>query len=264
MGRRNHVNRIAIVAAFMVFSLGLTAATEPDSTFIAAMHDGDAAFRAFDNYTAWEHYTRAVAIDSTDCTALWKLARVCVDRATATSKDERKDLLAQGERFARRSVALCPDSADAHVSLAIALGRMTNDVGAKRKITLSKEIKSVAETALAIEPQHPGALHILGRWNFGIATLGWFERSIAKVIYGGVPPGASIEQARWYFERAVAADPATPLNHLWLGETLIKLDDYTGARSQLNECITLPDVFWDDAVAKSRAEKRLKDIEGKE
>ena len=251
--------RVAAVAASI-----LLAGSAPDSTFVAVMHDGDAAFQAFDNVTAWDNYSRAVAIDSTDCTALWKLARVCVDRATASSGDERKDLLAQGEGHARRSVALCPDSADAHVALAIVLGRMTNDAGGKRKIALSKEVKSAAEAALAIEPQHPGALHILGRWNFGIASLGWFERSIAKIVYGGVPPGASMEQARSYFERAVAADPTAPLNHFWLGETLIKLDDYAGARAELNECVALEDVFWDDAVAKTRAQKRLKDIEGKQ
>jgi tetratricopeptide (TPR) repeat protein len=263
MRSKDHLIRIATVAACLALTLGLAAADEPDSTFVASISAGDSAFKAFDNVAALTFYSHAVAIDSNDCAALWKLARVCVDRATALTKDERKNLLAEGERQARRCVAMCPDSADAHIALAIVLGRLTNDAGGKKKIALSKELKFEADAALAIEPEHPGALHILGRWNYGIASLSWFERSIAKVVYGGVPAGASMDVAKSYFERAVAADPNAPLNHYWLGETLIKLDDYAGARAQLNECIVLPDVFWDDSVAKAKAEKRLKDIEGK-
>lgn len=242
-------------------SVGLAASA--DSTFTAEMAAGDSAFHAFDNSSAREHYARAVAIDSTSYDALSKLSRACTDCAAAAPRDKQDALSAESERFARKCVALYPDSAQAHFTLALALGRMANLAGGKRRIALSKEIKLEADSTLALNPKHFGAMHILGRWHYGIASLSWLERSVAKVIYGGIPQGASMEHARAYFEQAIALDPKTPINHYWLGETLIKLKDYTGARAELERCIELDDVLWDDKRTKEKAQKSLKDIEGK-
>ena len=227
------------------------------------MQAGDAAFHAFDNQLAREHYALAHAADSTRFDGLWKLSRAYTDCAAAAPKDEQGPLSAESERLARRCVALYPDSAQAHFVLSLALGREANLAGGKRRIALSQEIKLQADSTLALNPRHVGAMHILGRWHYGIASLSWFERSFAKIIYGGVPPGASMEKARSYFEQAIALDPKTPINHYWLGMTLIKLDDYTGARAELERCIALDDVLWDDKITKGKARKALSDIEGK-
>lgn len=239
------------------------AANTPDSTFTAEMAAGDSTFHTFDNSAAREHYARAVAIDSTSYDALWKLSRAYTDCAAAAPRDKQDALSAESERLARKCVALYPDSAQAHFTLALALGRMANLAGGKRRIALSKEIKHEADSTLALNPKHFGAMHILGRWHYGIASLSWLERSVAKVIYGGIPQGASMERARTYFEQAIALDPKTPINHYWLGETLIKLKDYTTARAELERCIELDDVLWDDKRTKEKAQQSLKDIEGK-
>ena len=228
------------------------------------MNAGDAAIHAFDNVLAQKHYARAVAIDSTNYAALWKLSRAYTDCAAAAPKDDQGHLSAESERLARRCVALYPDSAQAHFTLALSLGRAANLAGGKRRIALSKEIKLQADSTLALNPRHYGAMHILGRWHYGIASLSWLERSFAKIIYGGVPEGASMEKARSYFEQAIALDPKTPINHYWLGMTLIKLDDYTGARAELERCVALDDVLWDDKITKGKAKKALQDIEGKQ
>ena len=227
------------------------------------MAAGDSAFYAFDNDAAWKSYARAHAADSTDCTAIWKLARAYVHRAAAAPKEAKLGLLSKAEELTRGCVAMYPDSAEGHFFLAVTLGRTANEVGGKRRIALSREIKQQAEVALALEPRHWGAMHLLGRWNLEVASLNWFERSIAKVIYGGAPTGASIANARTYFEQAVEVYPASPLNHLWLGEVLIRQKEYARAREELQDCIARKDIFWDDFVAKDRAKKRLEDIEGK-
>jgi tetratricopeptide (TPR) repeat protein len=258
--------RLVFAAALIVFSASVSRASglaPLDSTFTAAMAAGDSAFHAFDNQLARKHYERAVAVDSASFDALWKLSRAYTDCAAAASKDERGPLSAASERYARKCVALYPDSAQAHFVLALALGREANMAGGKRRIALSKEIKNEADSTLALNPGHVGAMHILGRWHYGIASLSWLEKSFAKIIYGGVPPGASMEKARSYFEQAIALDPKTPINHYWLGMTLIKLDDYAGARVQLEQCVALDDVLWDDKVTKGKARKALEDIEGK-
>jgi tetratricopeptide (TPR) repeat protein len=126
------------------------------------------------------------------------------------------------------------------------------------------EAESLYRDSLALDPNHAGAMHILGRWNYEIASLGWLSKMAAKVVYGGVPPGASYEQAQEWFERAVAERPDMPLNHLWLAETLIKIHDYPRAREELQMCLDLDDVLWDDSVTKAQARKTLNEIEDKD
>ena len=82
-------------------------------------------------------------------------------------------------------------------------------------------------------------------------------------MYGGVPPGASYEEAQAWFERAIAARPDMPLNRLWLGATLIKVHDYPGAREQLQTCLDLDDVLWDDPLTKVQAAKHQREIADK-
>src|SRR5258705_2674158 len=108
----------------------------PDSTFTAAVSEGDSAFAVFDNETARLCYQRAFAIDSTDCNVLWKLARADVHRGMVVPEDEKPRWFAASEALARRCVALYPDSSEAHFFLAVSLGQMTKVVGGKHKLEL--------------------------------------------------------------------------------------------------------------------------------
>lgn len=253
----------AVMAAFVVMPFALTVPNSREATLAASLRDGDMAFQAFDNETALLCYQRAFAIDSTDCDVLWKLARSNIDRGMVASNDEKPRWFVYSEGFSRRCISLYPDSSEAHFFLAVAIGQMTKVVGGKRRIELSEDVKREAEATLSLDPMHAGAMHVLGRWNYELAGMGWLTKVAAKIVYGGVPPGASYQQAKDWFERAIEVRPDMPLNHLWLGETLIKLDDYVGAREELQLCLALDDVLWDDHLTKARAQKTLHDIEGK-
>jgi tetratricopeptide (TPR) repeat protein len=251
------------MAAFVMMPSTLTFPDPREVTFAAALRDGDAAFEVFDNETARLCYQRAFAIDSTDCDVLWKLARANIQRGLVAPDEEKPRWFASSEGLSRRCVALYPDSSEGHFILAVTIGQMTRVVGGKRRIELSKDVKREAEATLSLDPGHPGALHVLGRWNYEVAGLGWLSRVAAKIVYGGVPPGASYGSAKEWFERAIAVRPDMPLNRLWLGETLIKLQDYHGARAELETCLALDDVLWDDRATKALAQKKLREIEGK-
>jgi len=254
---------IVLVVAWTGSLLAANGAAQDSSSFIAALRAGDAAFAAFDNYAAREAYGRAVAMDSSRYEALWKLARAYIDVGQAAKDAEQKQNYFLGEKMARRCVALHPDSAEGHFFLAVAVGRVALMVGGKKKIALSKEVKAEAERALALNPRHDGAMHTLGRWHYELANLSWVLKTAAKIIYGGVPPGASNEEAKSWFEKAIATAPDEPVHFLWMGETLIELKDYAGARQNLEQCLALKDVQWDDRMNKEQARKRLHDIRDK-
>lgn len=228
---------------------------------------GNAAYAQFDNQTALQHFLNALKQDPNNFQALWKGARAYADVGKTfekTQKDKAKALYLSGDTLARQVVKLYPDSADAHFVLAMCVGRVALFEGGKTKIRLSKEVKAEADKAIALNPNHDGAYHIIGRWNYNIATLSGVLKFFAKVIYGGVPPGASLEEAARMFAKAIEINGDKPIHRLEYGRTLIELEQYSAAREQLQKCIDLPQAQWDDPTSKEEAAKLLKEIAGKQ
>jgi tetratricopeptide (TPR) repeat protein len=227
---------------------------------------GNAAYAQFDNQTALQHFLNALKADPNNYEALWKGARAYADVGKTlekSDKDKAKKLYLLGDTLARKSVMLYPDSADAHFALALCVGRVALFEGGKTKIRLSKEVKKEADKAIELDPNHDGAYHIIGRWHYNISTLSWVLKAAAKVIYGGVPPGASLEQAAEMYEKAIAIQGDKPVHRLEAGRTLIELERYSEARVQLQTCIDLPQAQWDDPVHKEEAAKMLQEIKNK-
>ena len=91
-----------------------------------------------------------------------------------------------------------------------------------------------AMAALRLDPNHPGALHVMGVWNAEIMRLNGIQRFFAKnVLGGGVFGEASWDKAVSYMERSVAADPDRIVHHLDLGKIYADVGDKAKARAQL-------------------------------
>jgi len=93
--------------------------------------------------------------------------------------------------------------------------------------------------------------------------LSWFLKAAAKVIYGGVPPGASIEQAAEMFAKAVEYAPEKPVHRLEYAQVLIKLKQYDKAREELQKVLELDEIYWDDSMNKQKARTLLEKIKNK-
>ena len=250
---------IAIVLSLITFAV----AQEQNPDIQAVIEQGDEAYSRFDNEAALTAYRKAVQIDSSNYESLWKLGRAHIDVGFASKDPLQRQYYFIGEKIMRKCVSIYPDSAEGHFFLCAAIGRVALKVGGKEKIRLSQEIKVEAERTLELNPNHDGAMHVLGRWHYELGNLGWVLRAFAKVLYGGIPPGGGNEAAKEWFEKAIAANPNVPLHHLWLGETYIKLNDYDKARQHLEQCLSLPDYYWDDYINKKQARKTLESIQNK-
>ncbi|MCG3118867.1 MAG: hypothetical protein ALAOOOJD_01152 [bacterium] len=236
---------------------GNTAPAVHESKCLLAIRAGDIAYANFDNHAAYGEYSHAVALDSSNYEALWKLARAYIDVGMSLPRNEKPQRYFWAEKTARRCVFLYPDSAEGHFFLAVALGRYALFVGGKRKVQIAREVRIEAERTLHLNPKHYGAMHVLGRWHYELANLNFLERTVAKLIFGGLPPGASYEKAAAYFEHAIALNPGAPVHRLDYGRTLIKLGRFTAARQQLEKCTALPQVFWDDDQHQREARQLL-------
>ncbi len=224
----------------------------------APLEECEAAYLAGDLAASRGAAEAAIAAAPSDATAHWMLARVLIDLGNReAAKPAREALYAEAERQARRATELQPADTWGHHYLAASLGKLALSAGGKRKIELSKGVREEASRAVELDPRNDRSLHILGRWNREIANLSPFLKLAAKVVYGGVPAGASNEQAVELFRRAMAIDPTRLSHPLELGVTYLEMDRPQEAIPLFQSVLDLPAREPNDGDYKAQAAKLL-------
>lgn len=185
-------------------------------------------------------YQAALAARPGHFRALCGIARVESELGEDSKGEAQRQLVAAAVEHARAAVKTAPDSAQGHVWLAVALGRQALKEGPKTKIALSREIKSEVDRGIALDPGIGRAYHVRALWNRGLAQLGIFERALAKAVLGGLPKGASMENAVRDLQKAIELEPDYVNHHLELGRTYVMLRDAADARRELERVVSLP------------------------
>lgn len=229
--------RMPLIASTLAFAVFAGAARAQTAAELIAL--GDKEHAAFNSAGALKHYEGALALEPNNAEALGKASRDAVDVGESEQNRARRDSLFRvGERYARAGVAADSTSTENHFHLARALGRAALSVGVRDRVKYAKEIRAEALKALAIDPQHPGALHVMGVWNAEVMRLNGVQRFFAKTVMGGGILGtANWKDAVSYMERAVAVDPERLTHRLDLAKIYIDVKDKTKAREQLEHII---------------------------
>ena len=255
--------RPAIMAAGVFALLALCLGAAPGA-LADPLADCQAAYEAGDLAASRTAAEAAVAADAESYTAHWKLARVLIDLGNrAEEKDDRQGLYELAEQHARRAVALREDDTWGHHYLAASVGKLALFHGGKKKIELSKEVRDEAQRAIELDPNNDKSLHIMGRWNREVANLSALKKLAAKVVYGGVPKGASNEKAVEFFQRSIAAAPEHVNHHLELGITYMEMRQYEDAVASFRQALALPDDDPNDPEYKAEARELLEKAERK-
>jgi tetratricopeptide (TPR) repeat protein len=225
-----------IAAAAAAFLAAVPAGAQDAMPQTAAEHIllGDSAHAAFESEAALRHYEAAIGSDSANATAWAKASLSAVDLGEGTIDQKRqRELFRLGERYARRAVALDSTSAENQFHLARALGRSALSVGVRDRVKYAVEVRDRALKALAIDPDHPGALHVLGMWNAEVMRLNGFEKFFARnFLGGGVLGKASWDEAVRNLERAVAVDPDRLTHRVDLAKIYADIGQKAKAREQ--------------------------------
>ena len=195
---------------------------------------------AGDLKTAHELYLEVVNGHPGHFTALWRLSRVESQLGEETSGEDQRRLVADAVSHARAAIEAKPDSAQGHLALAVALEGQTHREGAKTRLALSREIKSEVDRAIALDDGLGRAYHVRALWNRRLSSLSFFERAAAHTVLGGVPRGASMENAVRDLERAIALEPNDVSHHLELGRTYLQLKRRAEASQELERALALP------------------------
>jgi tetratricopeptide (TPR) repeat protein len=248
-------------AASAPAAAGPTADTTAQTATSAGAHiaDGDREHVAMHAGPALADYEQALAVDSMSYDALYRAAREAVDLGEFDPTEATRTAdYAKGLAYARRAVAVDSNGADGHFHVARALGRQALSVGTKARIQYAKAVRAEAVKALAIDPHHAGALHVMGVWNAEVMRLSGFERFIARnLLGGGVLGSASWQEAVRYMEESVAADPQRIVHHLDLGKIYADIGETAKAREQFELVLSSPLADYNDPQYQKDARNRL-------
>jgi len=196
---------------------------------------------------------------ATDYATAWQLARDRADQGTlAADWAKQKQLFVEAEQAARLAVRLQPADAKGHAFLAVAVGRLALFEGGRRKVELSREVKSAAETALALNPAEDVACHTLALWHREMVELNWALKKVAELLYGRFPP-ASLDESLRLLRRAVAAAPDVIAHRVELGRTLVVARQWAAAKQELDCALALPDGWITDNYYREMARQCLKE-----
>lgn len=232
----------AFVLAVTAAAMCATAAAAQDvATHLAA---GDVARCERDGAQALMHFREALALDTANYAANWKAARILVDiglSLPSAQKAQRDSLYIEARQFAERAVRADPNGADGHYMVAVAIGRVALNLGARERIRLARVIRDEALRATELNPRHDGALHVLGRWNAEIQRLPGITKFFARTFLGAsIFSEATWPNSEMYLTQAVAIAPDNIYHHLDLAETLVDMKKYAEARTQLERVAELP------------------------
>ena len=248
-----------LVSAGLLLAAAVTRAGAQSAAEHIAL--GDKEYAAMHASAALDHYEAALKDDPKNYDALWKASRSAVDLGEfERSDDKRDDYFKRGELYARRAVEANPGDAEAHFSLARALGRTALTQSPRGRVKYAADVRNQALECLKINPKHPGCLHVMGMWNAEVMRLNGFTRMIAKNFLGGqVFNSASWAEAKRYMEEAVAADPDRITHHIDLAGVYRDTGDKAKARAEWQAVMKLPNRDYNDRYYKGQADAGLRE-----
>lgn len=250
--------RKLILGALLAFSASAASATAEDIGNL--IQQGDTYDQQLDTQRALATYLQAEKLGSNDPNLMVRIARQYAFSMNDTpAEEEQRELGEKALSYAKRAVESDPKNAKAQLSVAICYGRLASVMNNRTKVTYSRFVKEYADKALSLDSTDSYAYHVLGAWNYELAGIGSFTRTIAKMIYGDIPP-ASYENAERYFRKAVAMAPQRVAHHVELGRTYIALGKKELAETELKTALTLPSKEKDDPESKRRAVESLKKL----
>jgi len=237
----------------------LTGVSAGGQTAVDRIASGDRELKALNLSNALREFEAALAIQPDNHDALVKAAQAAVELGEFNANaDQRAALYASAEQYARRALAANANSAEAHFELAQALGRNALAQSARDRIKFAREVRDQALEALKVDPQHSGALHVMGMWNAEVMRLNGFTRMLAKNFLGGKVFGeANWDDAQKYLERAVTADPDRIIHRLDLAGVYADRHDRARAIEQYEWIARAPSSAFNDPRYKDEAARKL-------
>lgn len=192
--------------------------------------------------------------DTTAPEILWRLARSRIDLGERYEDQEQAEPLYElALANAQRALALDSTSADAHLMIAVASGRIALLRGPFSAAGLVKDAYAHAHRAVALADSMPVALYVIGRTHKKLMEKSWFARFIAGLTF------AERDSIPVYFARALEVSHGNMIQCRveYADYLLNEAEDTTAAVAMLEAALALPLRDENDAPAKQRAREMI-------
>ena len=207
---------------------------------------------------AFLKYQEILKLQPANLPALCKSSELCSSIGRRKpSKDQKLVYFKAAQNFAGKALHVNPNSSEANFVMSIAMGRMALVLGGKEKIAAVDQIKKYAELSIKCDPNNYKPYHVLGRWHYEVSDLSGFERTFAKLFYGGVPP-ATLKEAIYNYEKCRSLVPDLKVNYMELAKCYNRNNEKQKALDYLRKAIGMPNKMQDDTRITEDAKELLK------
>lgn len=156
---------------------------------------------------------------------------------------------------------LFPGSYEAHLALGAAKAKLVKFLGTGDKVRIARELEEHARFLLKRRNDNPDVWYLFGWWNFELARVSAADRVFAALLFGGLPTGASTDQAIESLEKAVALKPDYCAYQHDLGLFYERTGNPSKAREQYRKALSIPPKAPEDMIYIDKARKRLAKLE---
>lgn len=244
---------------FLFFILMVLPLENPAQDVSAALKEAERQESEFRENEALSKYIEVLRMQPTNLFALCKCSELCSRIGNRQSTKSKKiDYFKAAKTYAQAALRVNPNSSEANLVMALALGRLSLISSGKEKVMAANEIKQYAEKSIRLDPSNFKAYHLMGKWNYEVSNLNSFERSLARLLYGGLPQ-ASLENSIACYEKSRALNPSFVLNYLELAKAYNRHGERKKAIELLNKMMSLPNNMFDDIRVKEEGKQLLKE-----
>lgn len=182
-------------------------------------------------------------------------------RLAKSQVTKKLELYEKARIYAEKAIAINPQSAEARLAYVISLGLQSEiATNPNEKVRHARDIHLEATRILQLDPTFAEAYFILGKWQFELSQLNWFELMACKFFFGGFPEPISLERSLEYFKLANNYKPDYILFLFGLASVQHALGENEIATQNLQKALALPMSEPDDATRKQRCEALLNQI----
>ena len=154
----------------------------------------------------------------------------------------------RSQTLARQAFAARSDDPEANLVMAWSHGGIALISGFREKVAAGWKVKEHADRTLESRPDDHRAWYILANLNYQVGTAGFLQRSLARVLFGGVPKELSLEEAIRAYRKTVEIRPDSILYRYELARALKRSGLKQEASAHLRLALTLTPRFEDDSA----------------
>jgi tetratricopeptide (TPR) repeat protein len=201
----------------------------------------DASYHAFDNRNAMSEYKAAYRLAPDSFATLQRITLIYNDmgRILLHSDTSAVSYNHTSLAYAESPSVYYPQRAESHFWVALNEGSLIPFAGTREKIVRARRVLEEANRTLALDSTFSPAYVILGIFQRETSHIGWFERVIARVVFGA-EVGGTLSDSERMLRAALRFNPSNPYAYYELFWTYKALHDTSKARQALEGLLSLP------------------------